>query len=238
MGFTDPVMAGLAVVSHNPAALSTATFDNVTAGPLASSLPAPWSHSDVGAPAVPGSASYAGGVFTVTGAGADIWSSTRQFHLVSQPLSGDFTITARVTSQADTDPWAKAGIVIGQSLTGAGPYALLAVTPGNGITFQYNGNSSVSGGGYAFPDAWLRLTRSGTTITAYASADGTTWTTVGTATIGFTDPVLVGLAVCAHAAAALSTADFDNVTITVPAPDVTPAQFQGPLPQAPILAPS
>ena len=59
---------------------------------------------------------------------------------------------------------------------------------------------------------------------------------MGTATIGFTDPLLVGLAVCSHAAAALSTANFDNITITVPVPDVPSPQ--GPLPQSPVVAPS
>ena len=45
-----------------------------------------------------------------------------------------------------------------------------------------------SGSSYTFPNAWLRLTRSGATITAYSSPDGTTWTQVGTATIAMTDP--------------------------------------------------
>ena len=80
-------------------------------------------------------------------------------------------------------------------------YALLAVTPGNGITFQDDFNSSVSGGSYTFP-VWLKLSRSGNTITAYTSPDGSTWTEVGTTTISLTDPVTVGLVVCAHNAGA------------------------------------
>jgi regulation of enolase protein 1 (concanavalin A-like superfamily) len=89
---------------------------------------------------------------------------------------------------------------------------MLAVTPGNGVTFQYGYNSGVSGGTYTFPNAWVRLVRSGSTVTAYSSADGSTWTQVGTATITFTDPVTAGLIVCSHSAGQLGTATFDNVS--------------------------
>ena len=158
--------------------------------------------------------SYANGVFTVNGGGSDIWGSTDQFNYVSQPLTGNASIVARVTSQSNTDGWAKSGVMIKQSTTSGSPYALLAVTPGNGVAFQYGFNASASGGSYSFPNAWLKLTRSGNTVTAFSSADGTTWTPVGTTTISMTDPVTIGLFTCAHNASALNTATFDNVSVT------------------------
>ena len=85
---------------------------------------------------------------------------------MSQPLTGDGSIVARVTSQSDTDPWAKAGVMIKQSTTSGTPYALLGVTPGNGIHFEYGYNTDVGGESYTFPNAWLKLTRTGSTITA------------------------------------------------------------------------
>ena len=93
-----------------------------------------------------------------------------QFNYVSQPLTGNASIVARVTSQSNTDPWAKAGVMIKQSTATGSNYALLAVTPGNGVDFQSDFNSSTSGGSYTFPNAWLKLTRSGSTITAFSSA--------------------------------------------------------------------
>ncbi len=215
VSLTDPVTIGLFTTAHNAGALSTATFDNVSVTAGSSPVPSPWADADVGSPALAGAASYASGVFTVNGGGADIWGSTDQFNYVSQPLTGDGTIVARVTSQSDTDPWAKAGVMIKQSTTGGSPYALLAVTPGNGIAFQYGYNTTVSGGSYSFP-SWLKLSLSGSTITAYSSADGTTWTQVGTTTISLTAPVTIGLFTCAHNAGALGTATFDNVTVTSP----------------------
>ena len=167
-------------------------------------VPYPWTDSDVGSPAVPGSASYSNGVFTVNGGGVDIWGGTDQFNYVSQSLTGDGSIVARVTSQSDTDPWAKAGVMIKQSTTGGSSYALLGVTPGNGVAFQYGFNASTSGGSYSFPNGWLKLTRTGSTITAFSSADGTTWTQVGATTMSLTDPVTIGLFNCAHNAGALA----------------------------------
>jgi regulation of enolase protein 1 (concanavalin A-like superfamily) len=184
----------------------------VTSG--SSSLPAPWTDSDVGNPTPAGSASYSNGVFTVNGSGNDIWGSTDQFNYVSRSLTGNATIVARVASQSDSDPWAKSGVIIKQSTTSGSSYALLAATPGNGIAFQYGFNSDVGGGSYTYPNAWLKLTRSGSTITAYSSADGNTWTEIGAATVSLTDPVTIGLFVCSHNGTQLNTSTFDNVSVT------------------------
>ena len=210
------IFGGMADTSHSQSGTSTTVFKNFTLVSAGSGLPVPWSDSEVGSPALAGSASYSNGVFTVNGSGGDIWGSTDQFNYVSQSLSGDGTIVARVTAQSNTDLWAKSGVMIKQSTTSGSAYALLAATPGNGITFQYGYNSSVSGGSYTFPNAWLKLTRSGNTITAYSSADGTTWTQVGRTTMSMTDPVTIGIFVCAHNAGAVNTSTFDNVSISSP----------------------
>ena len=226
ISLTDPVTIGLFTTSHNASALGTATFDNVsvTAGG-SSALPSPWADSDVGSPAVAGSASYSSGVFTVDGSGADIWGTSDQFNYVSQPLTGNASIVARVTSQSDTGPWAKAGVMIKQSTTSGTSYALLAVTPGNGVQFEYGYNASVGGESYSFPNGWLKLTRTGSTITAFSSADGSTWAPVGATTISLTDPVTIGLFTTSHNASALGTATFDNVSVTAGGSSALPSPW-------------
>ena len=58
---------------------------------------------------------------------------------------------------------------------------------------------------------WLRLQRAGDVFTASQSADGATWTTVGTSqTMALSTEVLAGLAVSARSDGSLSTATFDN----------------------------
>jgi glucose/arabinose dehydrogenase/regulation of enolase protein 1 (concanavalin A-like superfamily) len=211
------VTVGLFVASHNPTATSTVTFDNVTVTdypPPDPPPPPPWATADIGSPTTPGSAEYAGGVFTLKGAGADIWGLTDEFHYVYQPLSGDGQIVTRVSSQTPTDGWAKAGVMIKESATAGSPYALLAVTPSNGYAFQYNFNSHISGGPYAFPNAWVKLTRSGNTIAAYTSTNGVDWNQVGAATVPMATDVTAGLFVNSHNASALGTVQFDNVTVT------------------------
>jgi len=86
--------------------MATATIDNVV---IAAGLPAGWQDTDVGSTGIAGSASYANGIFTVKGSGADIWGMTDAFHFVYRTLSGNGQLVARVVSVQNTYHWAKAG---------------------------------------------------------------------------------------------------------------------------------
>jgi regulation of enolase protein 1 (concanavalin A-like superfamily) len=77
---------------------------------------------------------------------------------------------------------------------------------------------------------WVRLRRTGDALTAFESADGVAWTTVGTATIAMPANVLVGLAVSSHVTTTAATATFDRVTITTP---VAPPPVEEPPPAVP-----
>ncbi|MEY9967468.1 outer membrane protein assembly factor BamB [Streptacidiphilus sp. MAP12-16] len=210
------LLSGMAVCSHNTAASNTTAYTGVTITGTGTSagLPYPWADTDVGSPALAGSASYAGSTFTVNGGGTDIWGGTDQFHYVDQPLSSDVSLVARVSAQSNTDPWARSGIIIKQSTTAGSAYAMVAVTPGNGVNFSYGFNTTVGGAGYSLPNAWVRLDRTGNVFTAYSSADGLNWTRLGQATIAMTPTVTLGLAVSAHSATVLNTTTFDNVIVT------------------------
>jgi capsule polysaccharide modification protein KpsS len=60
------------------------------------------------------------------------------------------------------------------------------------------------------------LKRAGNVFTSYVSPNGTTWTQVGTETITMNSTIYVGLAVCSHNNPVLTTATFDNVTVSSP----------------------
>jgi hypothetical protein len=177
-------------------------------------LPPPWVHGDVGSTGLGGDAS---GSFTVLGAGADIWGAADAFHFVHQGLVGDGQILARVVSQTNSDPWAKAGVMIRESTAAGSIHAMMVVTPGNGSAFQRRlatgGQSFTTPGGPAPLPQWVRLRRVGDTITAYTSADGVAWTLVVTENLVMAAGVRIGLAVTSHNAAALSTVVFDNVFV-------------------------
>jgi ABC-type transport system involved in multi-copper enzyme maturation permease subunit len=134
---------------------------------------------------------------------------TDSFSFVRQPMTGNGSITARVTAlrteqQTSPDttaplsvPWAKAGIIVKQSTKQGSAYAAMMVTGGNGVRMQYDYTGDIAGlpgGVSAAHPRWLRLTRSGDTLTGYDSADGTHWTAVGTVQLsGLPSTVQVGM---------------------------------------------
>jgi len=156
------------------------------------------------------------GNYTVTGSGADIWNTADAFTFDSQGLDGDGEIVAHVKDVAWTDEWAKAGVMIRQSADPSSPHAFVALTPGNGLAFQYRQTQ----GGYSSDThtgtnpaggAWVKLVRSGDTFSGYTSADGVNYTLLGSAVIPMGTHVQIGLAVTSHNNCALTTAHLDNV---------------------------
>jgi len=205
-------------------------------GPNASSptdpLPPPWSNNDIGSVGVAGNAGFSGGVFTVNGSGADIWSTADAFHYVHQAASGDLTITARVATQEPTHAWAKSGVMVRESTAAGSAHAAIYVSASNGVSMQVRpatGAASINlatVAGFAAPH-WVRLVRSGNTFTGFRSADGTSWTQVATTNITMFASARAGLAVTSHDNAVLATAAFDNVSLTTPAPDFSIAAAPG-----------
>lgn len=182
------------------------------------SLPSGWSSQDIGTVAAAGNASASNGTFTIEGSGDDIWASADEFHYVYKSLSGDGEVIARVETQENTDGWAKAGVMIRESLTAGSKNAATVMTPANGAAFQVRtatGNSSTSNitGGLAAP-RWVKIVRSGDSFTSFQSADGSSWTQIGSAvTVAMGAQVYAGLAVTSHSDGTLSTATFSNVSV-------------------------
>ena len=134
---------------------------------------------------------------------------TDSFYFVHQPLAGDGSITVAVSAlttsipkglgdvQPGVVPWAKAGIIVKESTRQGSPYAAIMVTSSHGVRMQdnyVNDRAGLPGPVSAASVRWLRLDRSGDTITGYASTDGTTWAKVGTTRVsGLGSAVQVGL---------------------------------------------
>jgi hypothetical protein len=163
----------------------------------------------------------------VRGAGADVWGTSDAFQFAYTHLAGDGGIVARVASVSAGAAWVKAGVMIRGSLDPASAHGFMLVSYTKGTAFQRRpaaGGTSVStSGGAAQAPRWVRLDRAGSTITAFQSADGVSWTTVGSDTIALGAEAYVGLAVSSHTASATATATFDRVAVTPvsPCPSVT-----------------
>jgi hypothetical protein len=173
------------------------------------------------APTVP--VNLTNGVLTLTGDGTDIWGNADDFAFVYKSLTGDGSIVARVVSVGTgTNTWAKGGVMIRADLTpgATDAYTVISGSAGNGASFQYrltpNGGCVNLDATTAIPvPYWVKLTRAGSTFTGYLSADGKTWAQQGTPqTITMTNPVVIGICVCAHQAGEYRTMQFDSITTT------------------------
>ncbi len=223
----SPLLAGLAVTSHDGALSSSATMDSVVAGTSAPAplppIPCPtaWTCADIGSPAPAGAQSFDpnSGTWTIAGGGSDISGTADQFHYAWQSFSGDGTVSAQVVSQTTSSSQAKAGIMLRASADpSAANYAVL-VTPGAGIKVQVRSAQGATTTKVANPagtvPTYLEVTRSGNTFTAFTSPDGVSWTPIAgsTATVDLGTTILAGLAVTSHNTGTLSTVTMDAVSI-------------------------
>jgi poly(hydroxyalkanoate) depolymerase family esterase len=222
------VATGLTTTNFSDTGLSGGTLDyyyvvsaivsgSESANSLQSAATAPWTQQDSGPVNLAGSAFYGGGTFTVTGSGSDVWGTADACQFCYLPVTGNFALIARVSSVQNADPWSKAGLMVRASTNASAANVFIAVTPGNGVTFQSRataGGSTVNNNatGLIAP-YWVKLTRSANLFTGYRSANGVAWTQLGTATVTLPSTAVAGFAVTAHNNSRLCTATFDNASL-------------------------
>jgi glucose/arabinose dehydrogenase len=180
-------------------------------------LEAPWRTTDIGRQNIFGNASINAGTFTLSASGRDIYNMDDHFRFVYQSFTGDCDIRARVTGMTNTNAWAKAGVMIRETLQPNSKHAMTILTPTSGTSFQRRlttagATASTNGGGA--PPYWVRLVRRGGNFTAYTSSDGSAWTQIGTpVTVSMNSTVFAGLVVTSHNTAALCTATMTDVSV-------------------------
>jgi hypothetical protein len=166
----------------------------------------------------------ASGEMIMSAIGTDIWDTADQCRYAYKNLTGDGWMVVRVESLARSDGWAKAGVMIRESLHPGSKHAYIAMTPDYGPSFQERpetGNvmsqvsqATVAGTGVVAP-YWVKLTRTGNVFTAQQSADGVTWGNIATTApynITMANNVLIGLALTSHNASIATGAEFSNLT--------------------------
>ncbi len=213
--FTIPAGAtsGFVLVLEAPSMNdSNPVYLTVTSQPL----PSPWLDLDIGTPTTTGSATYAGGTFTVKGAGG-IGNTTDAFHFVYQPLTGDGSIVARVDSLQGTQS-PQVGVMVRETLAQNSTYAFVYFQPNqvflsSRATTGATSSSQASGFASSASPYWVRLIRTGNAFTAYISPDGSSWTQAGTSTtVTMAQSVYIGMAV-SGGSGSLETATLDNVSV-------------------------
>nr|WP_293996130.1 right-handed parallel beta-helix repeat-containing protein [Streptomyces sp.] len=212
--------AGVFHTSHDVNVPGTATFSglSITTPPFA------------GYASIPALLNQHQNQIAITGAGADVWGAGGQHDdeygavYQRQAFASGTTVTVKVDQLDDANSWAKAGIMVRNDMTAAGSsagYAVMAVTPGNGVVLEYDSN----GDGYLDTEAkttdvkapvWVRLTRTGSQVSGYYSTDGTTFTRVGSAVnlSGANASEDVGVFHTSHDNKSSGTANFSGLSIT------------------------
>ncbi len=160
------------------------------------------------------------GTYTMTGSGTDITGTADEFHFAYKMLNGAGSIVAKVESIDNTNEWAKAGVMIRETLEPESAHAMTFVTPAQGVVYEYRISTGAENAGAAGQQTgitapyWVKIDRSiAGTFTASHSTNGTTWQPLGIpVNIQMSANVYIGLAVTAHDAALTCEAVFSNVT--------------------------
>jgi hypothetical protein len=194
------------------------------------------------------------GTVQVTVGGSGLGDYTDEAHFVYTNVSGNFDFATRVEGVTAADQYSSAALMVRQSLDAGGADTFLLVTPG---AAQVAADGSGPGANFyepgqrpyddspglfgwtdpvvpapdftspAYPDAWIRLQRIGSSLLGYRSTDGINWTLLATNNppSPFTDPVYVGVTASAAnnnpGAQNIASVVFGFIGLTPPPPPVT-----------------
>jgi hypothetical protein len=173
------------------------------------------------------------GTYRMVASGADIWGDADECRYAFKRLEGDGSISVRVESLAAAEVWARAGVMIRESLDPGSRHASMFVTPDGRRAFQ---NRLENGSGFCFtahsyPGAlpvpcWLRIERTGNQFTAFYTTRSTRWLkqpddedvvacqSPNPQTIDMPATVCIGFALSSHNRDLVATAVFSQVTMT------------------------
>jgi TolB protein len=175
---------------------------------------------DVGAPPLKGSAEFDGstGQYKITGSGTDIWAKADQFHYVWREMSGNFAVSATAKFLTEGIGHRKAVIMLRKSLDTDSPFVQLAIHGDGTPAVQFRNTKGDNTNTVDFPiegpGTWkLKLSRQGTTVTAWIAKDGGPLRELGHTTNQLGSPILVGLGVASHTQEAVNTILFSDVSV-------------------------
>jgi hypothetical protein len=179
----------------------------------------PWSAVNIGDAATPGSQTFGATTASLTGSGMGFQEVSDSLRFVWKPLTGDGSITSRVSGfSANNGGKAYGGIMLRSSLDRESANVAATVVSGGGLQFTRR----LEDASYTEPTThtlrapyWVRMKRIDSEFTAFRSEDGVNWVQQGAATTITAIPAIAvwGLAVSAHTDTSVSQLVFDNVLL-------------------------
>lgn len=178
-------------------------------------LPGPWVSEDIGSVRHTGGVTYRASTFRVRSSGTNVLGDADACHFVFKPVSGMSELVARVSRVQLTDPWARAGLMMRESLAAGSRNIFLSATAARGGVFQWRERlgeeTSVTLERRLSVPCWLKLKREGTTFTALWSRNGAQWAVVDRLTMKATTDLYVGMAVVSVGDSVLNESVFESV---------------------------
>jgi regulation of enolase protein 1 (concanavalin A-like superfamily) len=179
----------------------------------------PWLSSDIGDAAIPGSFTRVNNTFKIVASGSDIWNSYDGFRYAYQYVSGDCEMYTKVESLEGNNEWAKAGLMIRETLAGSSKCAFVIISNKNGATYhqRFSANSGMEGGEKKTEikaPYWVKIVRKGNSISYYVSSNGAKWDVLFTLDVPMTKDVYIGFAVTSHNNSEQAKAVFSNYKMT------------------------
>lgn len=145
----------------------------------------------------------------------NIWDTTDRASFHARTWTGNGEFITWLGDLNASHPWARAGLMLRADAGDRAPYASILQTGASGILFQRRTTvaglttSTNTSTGPASTHPWLRLVRSGNTITASSSLDGRLWETRGSVTIAnLPHSILIGHAASSHSTANTASGHF------------------------------
>ena len=182
-----------------------------------------WTDTDVGDAFPRGGHLVENDTVQVFGGGRDVYEGNDEYHFVSRPAQGDFSVRAEVTRPTDTHEFAKAGLMFRASRAADAPFVMINVFPDGSCVAAYRDQP-----GKRFTVTTLRLdpgtaalclARRGAVFTLEASgANGAPLAARTFDLPGFTDRGELGLFVLSHDAMQLAEATFSHLRVEASAP--------------------
>ncbi|MFF2889139.1 endo-1,4-beta-xylanase [Paenibacillus sp. NPDC057967] len=179
-------------------------------------LPDGWKARNIGLK--PGTANYDETLeqFEISSLSSDIWGNMDTQNYIYRQIEGDAEIIAKVGTMEQMSEWAKAGVMIRESLDREAKHADMMITPENGATFQYREHTRGSMADQtadAEVPLWVKLSREGDNFTGFISEDGADWHTIGSITIPMSEQAYIGLAVSNPGSSLDNKATFQEVQV-------------------------
>lgn len=204
---------------------------------VSAGTPGRWNQASIGTGKLCGNTAFDGKQFTIEGAGMGLDSLADQFHYTYQSIKGNGSIVLRFVPQPSSQ-FSSFGITMRDGLSESSAHISIIIYPGKTyqieapnwhlqfITRETPGSAAAiknKGSFLADPVVthgrltgyyWLKLERKGDTFNAFGSADGQTWTEVGSAKATFKKGIYVGIAASSGIKDKTTTLMFDHVRLS------------------------